>query len=606
MVEHFLIGLASIIILGIGSQWLAWRLHLPSILLLLLMGFLAGPVTNFLQPDMLFGDLLVPFISIAVALILFEGGLSLRITELRETSRVVMILVSMGALVTWGIGAFAAHSLLGLDGKLAILLGAILVVTGPTVIGPLLRYVRPTRQVASILKWEGIVIDPIGAVVALLAYETLLVTEAQSASLAALLMLLKTILFGTLIGVLGAGVLIVLFKRYWVPDFLQETVTLMVVIGAHVGSGLLQEESGLLAVTLMGVLLANQKSVSVVHIVEFKENLRVLLISSLFILLAARLKLEYLTDLGWNSVIFLIILMMIARPLAVLISTLRSKLSWSERAFLMWVAPRGIVAASVVSIFALRLVEVGYLQATQLVPLTFLVIVGTVAVYGLTARPVAKLLGVAQLHPQGVLFMGAHPWAREIAQVLQDKGYRVRLVDTNWECISAARMAGLPVHYGSAISEDSLDRLDLNGIGRLLALTPNDEANSLAALHFAEVFGREELYQLAPAANPMETISEFTPLHLRGRFLFSTGATYQALSELKAQGAVIKTTTLTDSFDFAAYQQQYGASAIPLFLIGQDGSLRIFTVDGGLTPEKGQVVISMVIEPDSPPRPEAG
>ncbi|UCH62046.1 MAG: sodium:proton antiporter [Fidelibacterota bacterium] len=600
MVERFLIGLASIIILGIGSQWLAWRLHLPSILILLLMGLIAGPITNFLQPDALFGDLLVPLISIAVALILFEGGLSLRINELRGTSRVVSSIVTVGALLTWGIGAWAAYALLGLEGKLAILLGAILIVTGPTVIGPLLRHVRPTRQIASILKWEGIVIDPIGVIVSLLAFEALLATETQSATHATLLVLLKTISFGTLIGALGAGILIFLFKRYWVPDFLQETLTLTVVIGAYVGSGLLQEESGLLAVTLMGILLANQKSVSVVHIVEFKENLRVLLISSLFILLAARLKLDYLADLGWNSVIFLIILMFVARPLTVLSSTLKSKLTWRERALLMWIAPRGIVAASVVSIFALRLSEVGYPQAVQLVPLTFLVIVGTVAVYGLTARSVAKMLGVAQLNPQGVLFMGAHPWAREMAQVLQEKGLRVRLVDTNWERISAARMAGLPAHYGSAISEDALDRLDLNGIGRLLALTANDEANSLAALHFAEIFGRQELYQLAPAAQSTETISEYTPLHLRGRFLFSTGATYLALSELKAQGAVIKTTNLTDSFDFSAYQQQYGESAIPLFLIDQDRNLRIFTVEGDLTPEKGQVLISMVKESGTP------
>ncbi|UCD37945.1 MAG: sodium:proton antiporter [Fidelibacterota bacterium] len=599
MVEQFLIGLASIIVLGIGSQWLAWRLHLPSILLLLLMGFIAGPVTNFLQPDMLFGGLLIPFVSISVALILFEGGLSLKISELRETSRVVTRLVTVGALVTWALGAWAAYALLGLSGELAILLGAILIVTGPTVIGPLLRHIRPTRQVASILKWEGIVIDPIGAVVSLLAFEALLVSETHSVSLAALTVLSKTIIVGTVLGVLGAGLLIVVLKRYWVPDFLQETVTLMVVIGVYVSSGLLQEESGLLAVTLMGVLLANQKTVSVVHIVEFKENLRVLLISSLFILLAARLKLDYLAELGWNSVIFLIVLMLVARPLAVLISSARTRVTWRERALLMWIAPRGIVAASVISIFAVRLSEVGYTQASQLVPLTFLVIVGTAAVYGLTARPLAKALGVAQLNPQGVLFMGAHPWARDMAKVLQDEGFRVRLVDTNWHCIAAARMAGLPVHYGSAIAEDSLDRLDLNGIGRLLALTPNDEANSLAALHFLELFGREELFQLSPTSDPEETAADYPPLHLRGRFLFGPGASYQTLSELKARDAVIKKTVLTDTYDFNTFQQQYGGSALPLFLIDQDRKLRVFTHDENLVPESGQVLISMVEDPES-------
>ncbi|MFC1619961.1 cation:proton antiporter [Candidatus Neomarinimicrobiota bacterium] len=597
MTEHFLIGLASIIILGIGSQWLAWRLHLPSILILLLVGFLAGPITNFLQPDDLFGDLLVPFVSIAVALILFEGGLSLRLSELKETRRIVISLVTIGAIITWGCGTWAAYELIGLDWKLAVLLGAILIVTGPTVVGPLLRHVRPTRQVASILKWEGIVIDPIGAVVSLLAFEVVLASGLQSATTAAILVLLKTLVVGTFTGVVGAVVLIFVLKRYWVPDFLQETVTLMAVIGVHVASGVAQEESGLLAVTLMGIILANQRSVSVVHIVEFKENLRVLLISSLFILLAARLRLDYLTNLGWSSLGFLAILMIIVRPITVWVSTLKSTLTWKERGLLMWVAPRGIVAASVASIFTLRLSEAGYPQANQLVSIIFLVIIGTAAIYGLTALPVARLLGVAQLDPQGILFMGAHALARQMAEALQKEGFRVRLVDTNWECIKAARMAGLPTHYGSIISEDAHNRIDLNGIGRLLAITQNDEANSLAALHFTEIFGRENLYQLSPSPDPEEAAQEYSPLHLRGRFLFGSGSTYSSLTDRVAHGAIVKITPLTDTFDYRTFQDQYGLSAIPMFLIDRSGNLQICTREGALSPENGRVLISLVDEP---------
>lgn len=597
MTEYFLIGLASIIVLGIGSQWLAWRLHLPSILILLLVGFLAGPITEFLQPDEFFGDLLIPFVSIAVALILFEGGLSLRLTELKGTSHVVISLVTIGAMITWGCGIWTAHWLLGMDWQLAVLLGAILIVTGPTVVGPLLRHVRPTRHVASILKWEGIVIDPIGAVVSLLAFEVILASSLQSATTAAMLVLLKTILIGSVAGITGAGVLFFVLKRYWVPDFLQETVTLMAVIGVHVVSGIVQEESGLLAVTLMGIILANQKSVSVVHIVEFKENLRILLISSLFILLAARIKLEYMTTLGWGSLGFLAMLMIIIRPITVWVSTFKSKLTWRERGLLMWVAPRGIVAASVASIFALRLSEAGNAQANELVAVTFLVIVGTAAVYGLTALPVARLLGVAQLNPQGVLFMGAHGLARQMAGALQNEGFRVRLVDTNWECIKAARMAGLPTHYGSIISEDAHDRLDLNGIGRLLAVSQNDEANSLAALHFTEVFGRENLYQLSPSPDPEEAAQEYSPLHLRGRFLFGPGATYTSLTERVAQGATAKATPLTNTFDFDAFRKQYGATAVPMFLIDKSGALQICTREGGLNLENGRVLISLVEDP---------
>jgi NhaP-type Na+/H+ or K+/H+ antiporter len=586
------VGLASIIVLGIGARWLAWRLRLPAILFLLIFGLVAGPVTGFLDPDSLLGNLLLPVVSLSVAVILFEGGLNLSLRELPQIGRVLRNLVSLGAAVTWVISAGAAYLLVDLDIALAVLLGAILVVTGPTVIGPLLRDIRPAGQVGPILRWEGMVIDPVGAMLAVLVFEAILADELLQAAALVALGVVKTIAIGGLLGLLGAGVLLLLLKRYWVPDFLQNPVSLMMVISVFTAANVLQAESCLLAATVMGVALANQKTVSVKHIIEFKENLRVLLISGLFTLLAARLQVGDLVHLGMGSLAFLGVLILIARPAAVALSTLRSGLSWQERLFLAWMAPRGIVAAAVSSIFALRLAEAGYVQAERLVPLTFLVIIGTVALYGLTAAPVARWLQIAKSRSQGALIVGAHAWARAIASTLHAQGYRVLLVDTNWANISAARLAGLPTYHGNILAEDASEKLELDGIGCLLALTSNDEVNALAALHFAEIFGRAEVYQLPPKGDGTNR-TQAVPQHLRGRFLFGTGMTYPVLSERCAAGAVLKKTPLTKEFDYGAFQARYGAAAIPLFLIDSSGNLMVWTTDQKPTPRPGQTLISL-------------
>jgi NhaP-type Na+/H+ or K+/H+ antiporter len=593
MAEHILLGLASIIVLGIGAEWLAWRLRLPSILLLLIFGIVVGPVIGFLNPDALFGDLLLPIVSLAVAIILFEGGLNLRVSELRQVGSVVRKLLTVGALVTWMISTGAAYFLLDLDFALALLLGAILVVSGPTVIMPLLRHLRPSGQLGSILKWEGVVIDPIGAILAVLVFEAILAGGFREAATVTVIGLLKTILIGGGIGVLGAMIMVLLLRRFWIPDFLHGAVSLTLVIAVFAASNLLQTDSGLLAATVMGIYLANQKTVSVKHIVQFKENLRVLLISSLFILLSARLQVSHLGYISIGGLAFLGVLMVIARPASVALSTLGSGLSWRERAFLSWMAPRGIVAAAVSSIFALRLVEAGYPQAELLLPITFMVIIFTVTIYGLSASPLARWLQVAEPNPQGVLIVGAHSWAQAIASALQAEGYRVLVVDDNWANVSAARMAGLPTFYASILSQYALDEIELGGIGRLLALTPDNEFNSLAALQFTDAFGRAEVYQLSPKSEekgPRGMVSQ----HLQGRLLFGAGITYTYLSKCFAEGAVIRTTKLTQEFDYDAFRALRGEEAIPLFLIGQSGNLMVFTRDNPPNPRPGQTLISLV------------
>lgn len=592
MSHDILVGLASIVVLGIGAQWLAWQLRLPSILLLLIFGFVAGPGTGFLNPDQLLGDLLLPVVSLSIALILFEGGLSLRLATLREIG-VVRNMITIGVLVTWLIGTGAAHVLLDFDIGVAILLGAVLVVTGPTVIVPLLRHVRPRGQIGPVVRWEGILNDPIGAILAVLVFEALLAGGFKEATMEAALGVFKAVFIGGVLGGLGAGMLILLLKRYWIPDFLQNPIALMTVVSAFTVSNFLQTESGLVAVTLMGGILANQKIVTVKHIVEFKENLRVLLIAVLFIILAARLQMADLAHIGMSSLAFLAVLIFIARPAAVALSAWGSGLSWQERLYLSWMAPRGVVAAAIASIFGLELVRAGYAQAGQLVPVTFLVIIGTVTIYGLTASVVARWLGIATPNPQGIVFIGAHGWARAIASTLQEEGYEVLLVDTNRRDIAAARLAGLPTFYTSILSDSVLDEIELGGMGRLLALTPNDEVNALAALHFIPVLGRGEVYQLPPEQEGVDD-TDTIPSHLRGRFLFGSDITYTLLTTSFEAGAEIKKTRISEQFDYEAFQSMYGQRAIPLFVVEESGELVIFVADAPPSPKSGQTLISLV------------
>lgn len=593
-VEDLLVALAGVVVLGIATQWIAWRLRVPAIPLLLLAGFAAGSLTGFLDPDALLGDLLFPIVSLSVAIILFEGGLSLNVAELREIGGVVRNLVTVGALVTWAASAALAYLLLDLDIGIAVLLGAILIVTGPTVIVPMLRHIRPSPRIGSTVKWEGIVNDPIGAILAVLVFEVIVSGGLGRGAEVAAIGIVKVTVAGGLFGLLGAGLIVLLLKQYWIPDFLQSPATLSAVLAVFTGSNLVHSESGLLAVTVMGSALASQKLVTVRHIIEFKENLRVLLISVLFIILAARLPLTDPAYTNPGSLLFFAALIILVRPAAVALSTWRSILTWRERVFLGLIAPRGIVAAAVASLFSLELGKLGYPGADKLAPIMFLLIVGTVAVYGIAAGPAARWLKVASPNPQGTLLVGASPWVRAVAQSLQKQNVKVRLVDSNWTNVAAARHAGLEANYANVLSERVIDELQLDGLGRLLALTPNDEVNALAALHFAEVFGRSNVFQLAPEQPERGTKATSLPRHLRGRLLFAADATYAKIAARYEAGAVVKQTPLTEEFDYNKFRSHYGEAALPLFAIRDSREVVVFVSASPATPKPGQTLISLV------------
>ncbi len=611
--QRFFFYLAGVPLLGIAAQWLAWRLRLPSILLLLGLGVALGRIVN---PDNLLTHLagvgadgstmgskfLFPFVSLSVAVVLFEGGLTLRIRELKASGAALVWLVTVGAMVSWVLTAFAAVWLLGLDLRIATLVGAVLVVTGPTVVAPMLRQIQPSRRIASLVKWEGIVIDPIGAVLAVLVFEFVF-AAGEHASLGTIgLTLLKTSVIGIVVGVVTAMVLVQCVKRYWIPDFLQGVVFLTVAMGTFALSNLLQDETGLVTVTVLGIALANQRTISMHQVLEFKEHLSVLLISCLFIVLGSRVDPRQVWELGLGGVAFLAAMILVVRPSSVMLATLRSKLTWQERVFLAFLAPRGIVAAAVSSVFALKLAtltgdELGDAtfaqQADTLVPITFLVIVGTVFVYGLCAAPLAHRLGLADSNPQGILFASAESWVREIAKQVHSEGIAVLLVDTNYANVAAAHMSGLPAECASIVSEHIREELDLAGIGRLLALTANDEVNSLAIREFSHTFGRASIYQIAPR-NSGSTKRMSIAGHLRGRLLFDNNLHHDALASRFASGSVVKKTKLTNEFQYADFQALYGNSATLLFLLSEPRKLTVCSPDRSVTPQAGQTIIALV------------
>ena len=587
MSEQFLIGLGSIILFGMIAQWLAWRLHLPSILLLLVLGIVAGPVTGLVDTEQLFGNVLFPFVSLSVGIILFEGGLSLKFSEFRNVGKTIRNLISVGAVITWIISTAAAYYLLNLEFKLALLFGAILIVTGPTVILPLLRQVRPKGNLFSIAKWEGIMIDPVGAILAVLVFEEIISGGFEQFTAVSILGLIKTLILGFGIGWLGAQTIILFLKNHWIPEYLHNSAAIMIVVTTFIVSNLLQHESGLLTVTVMGILSANQKKVSIKHIIEFKENLRVILISTLFIVLAARLRMEDLSQLNWNTLIFLAILIFVTRPLAVFISTIGQKLKLKEKLFLSWLAPRGIVAAAVSSVFAIDLSANGYSDAERLIPLTFFVIITTVTIYGLSAVPLARFLKLSEASPQGVLIVGAHSWARKLAKLISEQGYRVLLVDTNENNVELARSDGLEAVAANILSEDVMDELDLQGIGKLFAVTPNDEVNALAALHFEEIFSRSEVYQLPYKRKELKE-EQRVPRHLRGRCLFSEVMTYGMIYDKFYSYDGIKILEFRQDKDLQLFNKE---KMIPLILIDSQNKLIVYTDEQVPNPTVGTRLI---------------
>ncbi|QJR80617.1 sodium:proton antiporter [Alteromonas pelagimontana] len=594
-----LLSLVSVGLLSIACQYLAYRVRLPAILPLLIVGIIIGPVFNVLDADALFGDLLFPVVSLSVAIILFEGSLTLKLTDIAGHGNMVRNLCTVGVLVTWIVAAVASHFALDLSWQLAALFGAIVTVTGPTVIVPMIRTVRPKTNLANILRWEGIIIDPIGALLAVLVFEYIVASQATAVT-HTLIAFGKTIGIGFFLGIFSGYFLGLALRNNWIPHYLQNTAVLTLILGVFAASNYVAHESGLLAVTITGMMLANMKNVEVEDILEFKETLSVLLISGLFILLATRLELNSIIEVGAGAVIVLGAIMFIARPLSVLISAVGTGLNWREMALLSWIAPRGIVAAAVSALFSLKLEEIGYDGAGVIVPIVFLVIIATVVVQSLTSRSVAKLLQVRAPAPNRFLIFGGSKFNRMMAKEMINQKIPVCIADTNWDAIREARMAEIPAYFGNPMSDHAARTMEMNTFGTVLIMSPYKQLNPMVAYHFEYTMGKDKVWGLTnneQATRPSHQVGQHYAQKLS---LFDEGVTYGYLATAVARGALVKTTRLTEEFSYTNYLETYGGRATPLIAIDENNRAHTVLFGKELLPKPGWRLISLIAPEGDP------
>lgn len=587
--------------LGIGAQWLAWRFQLPAIVLMSVAGLLVGPVAGYLighpivDPETTFGEIMRPIVSLAVAIILFEGGLALKFTDLRDTGSAVRRLVFIGAPVAWVLGSLVGHFVAGLGWGTAILLAGVMVVTGPTVIMPLLRQSKLGGRVGKALKWEGIVNDPVGALFAVAAFEVLRVVTSEGNALGIVGWIIFAAVIGTVLGILAGRFLSRAFRNAWIPEFLKAPVILVSVLACYGLAEAIEHEIGLVAVTAFGMTLGNSKFASLQEMRRFKENIAVLLISGVFIILTASLTPEIIVSaLNWQTLGFLICMLLIVRPITVFVSTW-GELNWREAALIGWIAPRGIVAVAVTGFFAQRLVSLSesgsplLVGADRITALAFAMVFVTVLAHGFSIGPLARRLKLARSGPAGVLLVGANPWSVGLAKELKAVGIEVIMADTDLRRLRPAREAGIQAFTGEVLSESAELRLDHALFSTCLAVSANDYYNALVCRHFGPELGRDKTYQFSTSDKEGDHLG--VPDSTRGRTLIKSGRGYDSLIRDHYRRWVFHKTELTDVYDIERFKQDR-PDADPIAEVRPDGSIHFIGPKRPLKGETGNTIIS--------------
>ena len=586
--NFFMVELAGIIVLGIIAQWVAWRFKLPAILPLILIGLLVGPISTLFTEDgtklirpiwnknegLFLGESLYHFVSLAIGVILFEGGLTLKRSEVTRVGPVITKLITLGSAVTFFLAGTAAHFIFDLPWQISFLFSALIIVTGPTVITPILRNIPLKKDLSAVLKWEGILIDPIGALVAVLVFEFISIGEGQGYTQTGLLEFVKVLLLGFSFGFSFAHALTLAIKKNYVPHYLLNVVSLSVVLSVFVISELFAHESGLLAVVVMGMVMGNTQLPNIKELLYFKESLSILLISMLFILLSASMNLPELELLySPNTLILFAIVVFVVRPMGVFLSTMGSNLNFREKLFISWVGPRGIVAAGIASLFGSKLILRGEPGAEYITPLVFMIVLGTVLLNASTARFMAKLLGVFLEKSEGILIIGASKVPRLIASYLKKNNRHVVLIDNNQNNIEKAKNIGLEAFVANIYSDALTDNIELNDVGYLMALTGNSDINEYAIETFKKQFGEQGSFRLVnsdemndPENNPMEG-------------LFSHTDDFITLTEAARSNPVIHEIELKGKEHYEGLIEITKADKdiVPIFIKTLDGDLKIIS-----------------------------
>lgn len=598
--------------LGIGAQWLAWRLQRPAIVLMAIAGLIFGPLVGWLlsfglppvlfgplnalhlDPIADFGDLYRPMIGMAVAIILFEGGLTLRFKDLGDASHAVGRMVFIAAPIAWFLGTMAAHYIAGLPLDIAAMVGGLFVVTGPTVIMPLLRQAHLKSRPANILKWEGIVNDPVGALFAVGGYEFIRFTQVEANMAFVFGKLAFAAILGTVVGIVSGYGLAWAFRRGHIPEYLKAPVVLAWVLAIYVFANMMAEETGLLAVTALGMTMANTKFASMVEMRRFKENIAIMLVSGVFVILTATLTPEvlktFVTD--WRIVAFVLAMMILVRPIAVMISTLWSGVTWRESVLVSFIAPRGIVAVAVAGLFAAELQAIGRPEGELFVTLAFALVFATVLFAGFFITPLAKSLKLAAGGGDGVMIVGANPWSLGLAKALKDMGVGVLVADTNWRRLRGARLEGHATFYGEVLSEHADYTLDHSAFNHLIAATPNDAYNALVCVEFAPELGRHRVFQVSSQDKDKdEDDADAIAFTSRGRTLSTRGRSFDALTRDWWNGWRFRSTRISETYTLDDFKADRGEEIDLILAKKPEGGL-VFLQPGESERAEGTTVLS--------------
>ncbi len=585
--HHLTEILALMAVLGLGAQWLGSRLQIPALVLLILTGLLLGPTFGIIRPSEALGDAYQPLINLAVAAILFEGGLSLRLVELKRAAAGVNRLITLTVILSLAFAAYAAHLISGLSWPVALVFGAITVVTGPTVILPLLRQARLKSRPASYLKWEGIANDPVGAVLVVLIFDYFAGSGPQSIG-DTLLRLVTGVGGAVVIGGAAAWLLGRAFIAGQVAEYLKGPVALAVALGTYALSNLILDEAGLIAATVFGVVLGNLSLPSISELRRFKEYNAILLVTAVFLLLTADLDPAIMRAMDWHSGALVAAIIFLVRPAAVWISTVGAGMSWQERMLVGWIAPRGVVAAAVAGIFGPALAAQGYTGAEELLPLVFTLILATIVLHGFSLGWLARWLDLSAQRGGGLIIAGATAWGNGLARTLHERGVPVIVADNVWHRLRGARLHGVPVYFGELLSEHAEHSLELGAFGNLLAVTDNDSYNALACAHFAPELGRQKVYQLATGG--VSEARRPAP-GARGRIAFADEVQHEDLQRHWYQGWGFHSSRITNRYGIDDFQAQLPEGAVPILVIGAKKEVRILEAGRPLKAEPNEQVL---------------
>ncbi|TDL33034.1 sodium:proton antiporter [Jeotgalibacillus sp. S-D1] len=593
MFDSLLFTVMLVVFLGILSQWVSWRVRLPAIVVMSVAGIVVGPVLGIINPEQEFGDLYGPIISMAVAIILFEGSLQLDFREIRDLGKPVMRIVTIGAFIAWVLGSLAAHYVAGLSLPVAFVIGGLFIVTGPTVILPLLRQAKLKPRPAKILKWEGIVVDPFGVLLALFAFHIILFFVDEKVTFMTLLLFFAAAIFATIFGwVCGKG-MGWMFEKGYIPEFLKSPVLFAVVLLCFAIADEVMHETGLLSVTAMGITMANMHISSMKDMRHFKENISVLLISTIFIMLTASLQIETLFEIFNPAIIGYVLLMLFfVRPLSIWLSTIGTDLAWQEKALVGWIAPRGIVALTVSGYFASVLIGTGFEDAELLTALTFALVFATVCAHGFSIGWVARKLKLANDEGPGVMVVGGNPFTRALVAVLVEMKIPAVLIDSSWRNVAAARQNGLPTFHGEVLSEQTEYQLDMTPYETIIAASQSDSYNSLVCSTFTPSFGRKHLFQVSTEKKQDADLDGLTH-SVGGRVLFNDETSLHSLIRRINEGHVFKKTSITEQYSYEQYKNEISKEDLVVGILKKSGHFEPMAKDSEIGIEAGDTVLRL-------------